>query len=132
MSVCTSLSFCICIRKIMSRWTPFIIYMIEPPINTDIFCNPSNFFSSLKYSELIQTIGLDFFLKRVGLPDGQEVALQVRTLMHTIATLRSKDLTLMLGCSLSLQWCWQVWDIGGQQIGGKMLGASTIPDCLPS
>jgi len=38
-----------------------------------------------------QTIGLDFFLKRVTLPNEAEVALQV-------------------------------WDIGGQQIGGKMLG----------
>merc|ERR1712166_1418546 len=38
-----------------------------------------------------QTIGLDFFLKRVALPEGTEAALQV-------------------------------WDIGGQQIGGKMLG----------
>eukprot|EP00656_Telonema_subtile_P018851 TRINITY_DN20238_c0_g1_i1.p1 TRINITY_DN20238_c0_g1~~TRINITY_DN20238_c0_g1_i1.p1 ORF type:complete len:229 (-),score=53.65 TRINITY_DN20238_c0_g1_i1:290-976(-) len=38
-----------------------------------------------------QTIGLDFFLKRVTLPNDSEASLQV-------------------------------WDIGGQQIGGKMLG----------
>merc|ERR1711985_196361 len=38
-----------------------------------------------------QTIGLDFFMKRVVLPGGVDVAMQV-------------------------------WDIGGQTIGGKMLG----------
>lgn len=38
-----------------------------------------------------QTIGLDFFIKRISLPGGQQVALQI-------------------------------WDIGGQSIGGKMIG----------
>jgi len=38
-----------------------------------------------------QTIGLDFFIKRVSLPGGQNVTLQI-------------------------------WDIGGQSIGGKMIG----------
>jgi Ras-related protein Rab-28 len=38
-----------------------------------------------------QTIGVDFFIKRIALPDGSQVALQI-------------------------------WDIGGQSIGGKMIG----------
>jgi Ras-related protein Rab-28 len=38
-----------------------------------------------------QTIGVDFFMKRLGLPGGPQVALQI-------------------------------WDIGGQSIGGKMIG----------
>eukprot|EP00056_Hartaetosiga_gracilis_P004634 m.76697 g.76697 ORF g.76697 m.76697 type:complete len:118 (+) comp11894_c0_seq3:86-439(+) len=38
----------------------------------------------------LQTIGLDFFLKRLDLPDGSHATLQI-------------------------------WDIGGQSIGGKML-----------
>lgn len=38
-----------------------------------------------------QTIGVDFFIKRITLPNGPSVALQI-------------------------------WDIGGQSIGGKMIG----------
>jgi Ras-related protein Rab-28 len=59
-----------------------------------------------------QTIGLDFFLKRLALP-GTDAAC-----MHLAAvSIRLTDCLAAGDTQVTLQ----IWDIGGQSIGGKML-----------
>ncbi|MEQ2302124.1 Ras- protein Rab-28, partial [Ameca splendens] len=66
-----------------------------------------------------QTIGLDFFLKRISLPgDGKMQTTfprQIESRFLTAGVLRLLKLWGNLNVTL------QVWDIGGQTLGGKML-----------
>ena len=57
-----------------------------------------------------QTIGLDFFSRTIMLPNSVQVVLQVRRFSPLVER-------LLRGIVLALQ----VWDIGGQSLGGPML-----------
>lgn len=76
-----------------------------------------------------QTIGVDFFIKRLSLPSAVNVAVQVRSSLHVVfCSLKSdilawrRKVSLRPLTSLNLRFCTQLWDIGGQTMGGKMVG----------
>ena len=60
--------------------------------------------------------GLDFFVKRVVLPGDIHVTPAVLDTSYRDVTLLAQS-----RCSIMMQVCLQIWDIGGQSIGGKML-----------
>ena len=60
-----------------------------------------------------QTIGLDFFIKQLSLPGNVNVAVQACRRPASVA----RNAADPRPCSLL-----QLWDIGGQTIGGKMIG----------
>ena len=62
-----------------------------------------------------QTIGLDFFIKRLVLPGEVCCCQRIRGCWMSLS-LTHRSLDLQVNVAL------QIWDIGGQTIGGKMIG----------